>query len=278
MMKKFWRDYPTNTIKLCVAGATGRMGGTLIREAVARGFKIVGAVAAGDDPNIDRTLKEAGICDLDVKIVDPSRLAEAASEADVYMSFTTPEAEVANLPIVADLGKRIVMGTTGFTEEQMKRLRDYISTRVPAVFSPNYAIGVNMLFKLLRMMKIFPSGYDFSIVEIHHTGKRDAPSGTAKRMGKIISEVRGYESMVHGREGLSPRKPDELEIMAVRAGGIPGVHEIIIAGSYEMIRIEHMAFSRSVFAQGALYAAEWIYKQDKPGIYSMEDVLSGKVR
>ena len=278
MMKKFWRDYPTNTIKLCVAGATGRMGGTLIREAVARGFKIVGAVAAGDDPNIDRTLKEAGICDLDVKIVDPSRLAEAASEADVYMSFTTPEAEVANLPIVADLGKRIVMGTTGFTEEQMKRLRDYISTRVPAVFSPNYAIGVNMLFKLLRMMKIFPSGYDFSIVEIHHTGKRDAPSGTAKRMGKIISEVRGYESMVHGREGLSPRKPDELEIMAVRAGGVPGIHEIIIAGPYEMIRVEHMAFSRSVFAQGALYAAEWIYKQDKPGIYSMEDVLSGKVR
>jgi len=278
MMKKFWRDYPTNTIKLCVAGATGRMGGTLIREAVARGFKIVGAVAAGDDPNIDRTLKEAGICDLDVKIVDPSRLAEAASEADVYMSFTTPEAEVANLPIVADLGKRIVMGTTGFTEEQMKRLRDYISTRVPAVFSPNYAIGVNMLFKLLRMMKIFPSGYDFSIVEIHHTGKRDAPSGTAKRMGKIISEVRGYESMVHGREGLSPRKPDELEIMAVRAGGVPGVHEIIIAGPCEMIRVEHMAFSRSVFAQGALYAAEWIYKQDKPGIYSMEDVLSGKVR
>ena len=278
MMKKFWRDYPTNTIKLCVAGATGRMGGTLIREAVVRGFKIVGAVAAGDDPNIDRTLKEAGICDLDVKIVDPSRLAEASSEADVYISFTTPEAEVANLPIVADLGKRIVMGTTGFTEEQMKRLRDYVSTRVPAVFSPNYAIGVNMLFRLLRMMKIFPPGYDFSIVEIHHTGKRDAPSGTAKRMGKIISEVRGYGSTVHGREGLSPRKPDELEIMAVRAGGVPGVHEIIIAGSYEMIRIEHMAFSRSVFAQGALYAAEWIYKQDKPGIYSMEDVLSGKVR
>ena len=277
-MKKFWRDYPTNTIKLCVAGATGRMGGTLIREAVVRGFKIVGAVAAGDDPNIDRTLKEAGICDLDVKIVDPSRLAEAVSEADVYISFTTPEAEVANLPIVADLGKRIVMGTTGFTEEQMKRLRDYVSTRVPAVFSPNYAIGVNMLFRLLRMMKIFPPGYDFSIVEIHHTGKRDAPSGTAKRMGKIISEVRGYESMVHGREGLSPRKPDELEIMAVRAGGVPGVHEIIIAGPYEMIRVEHMAFSRSVFAQGALYAAEWIYKQDKPGIYSMEDVLSGKVR
>jgi 4-hydroxy-tetrahydrodipicolinate reductase len=251
------------------------MGSILIREAVARNFKIVGAVAAKDDPNIGKTLREAGVCDLDVKIVDPSRLIEAAANADVYMTFTTPEAEVINLPIVADLGKRIVMGTTGFTAEQMRKIEDYVSVRVPAVFSPNYAIGINMLFKLLHMMKIFPSGYDFSIIEVHHSGKKDAPSGTAKRMGEIISKVRGYSSTVYGREGLNARKPNELEIMAIRAGGVPGVHEVIIAGPHEMIRIEHIAFSRSVFAQGALYAAEWIYKQDKPGIYSMDDVLGG---
>jgi len=132
-----------------------------------------------------------------------------------------------------------------------------------------------MLFRLLRMMKLFPSDYDFSILEIHHTGKKDAPSGTAKRMGEMISEARGYTSIIHGREGLSIRKPDELEILSVRAGGVPGVHELIIAGSHEMIRIEHTAFSRKVFAQGALYAVEWIYKQEKPGIYSMDDVLGG---
>lgn len=251
------------------------MGSTLIREAVARDFRIVGAVAAKDDPNIGKTLREAGICDLDVKIADPYRLAEAATNADVYMTFTTPEAEVINLPIVADLGKRIVMGTTGFTAEQMKKIEDYVSVRVPAVFSPNYAIGINMLFKLLHLMKIFPSSYDFSIVEVHHSGKKDAPSGTAKRMGEIISKVRGYSSTIYGREGLNARKPSELEIMAIRAGGVPGVHEVIVAGPYEMIRIEHTAFSRSVFAQGALYAAEWIYKQEKPGIYSMDDVLGG---
>lgn len=249
------------------------MGSTLIREAIARNFKIVGAVAARDDLNIGKTLKEAGICDLNIKIADPSRLAEAVGNADVYMTFTVPEAEVINLPIVADLGKRIVMGTTGFTAEQMRKIEDYVSTRVPAVFSPNYAIGINMLFKLLHMMKIFPSSYDFSIVEVHHSGKKDAPSGTAKKMGEIISKVRGYSSTIYGREGLNARKPNELEVMAIRAGGVPGVHEVIIAGPYEMIRIEHMAFSRSVFAQGALYAAEWIYKQEKPGIYSMDDVL-----
>ncbi len=251
------------------------MGSTLIREAVARDFKVVGAVAAKDDPNIGKTLREAGICDLDVKIADPSRLAEAAANADVYMTFTTPEAEVINLPITADLGKRIVMGTTGFTAEQMKKIEDYVSVRVPAVFSPNYAIGINILFKLLHMMKIFPSSYDFSIVEVHHSGKKDAPSGTAKKIGEIISKVRGYSSTVHGREGLNARKPSELEIMAIRAGGVPGIHEVIVAGPYEMIRIEHTAFSRSVFAQGALYAAEWIHKQEKPGIYSMDDVLGG---
>lgn len=260
-------------IRLCIAGATGRMGSTLIREAMVRGFKIVGAVAAKEDPNIGKTLKKAGICDLNVKIVDPSRIPKAAKDADVYISFTTPEAEVINIPLVASLGKKIVMGTTGFTEGQMQKIREAVMNRVPAVFSPNFAIGINILLKLLRMVKAFPIDYDVSIIEMHHSGKKDAPSGTAKRMGEIISEVRGYKSIVYGREGLRARKPEELEVLSVRAGGIPGIHELIIAGPHEMIRIEHTALSRSVFAQGALYAAEWIYKQDKPGIYTMDDVL-----
>lgn len=263
-------------IKLCVAGATGKMGSTIIREAVARGFKIVGAVAAKTDPYVDKTLKEAGICDLKVKIVEPSKIPKAVKDADVYVSFTTPEAEVANIPLVANLGKRIVMGTTGFTEEQMRIIREAVSNKVPAVFSPNFAIGINILLKLLNMIKAFPAEYEVSIVEMHHSGKKDAPSGTAKRMGGIISEIRGYTSISYGREGLSARKPGELEILSVRAGGIPGIHEIIIAGPHEMIRIEHTAFSRSAFAQGALYAAEWVYNQDKPGIYGMEDVLGLK--
>ncbi|RJS79389.1 4-hydroxy-tetrahydrodipicolinate reductase, partial [Candidatus Bathyarchaeota archaeon] len=84
---------------------------------------------------------------------------------------------------------------------------------------------------------------------------------------------RGYSKIVYGREGLNPRRPGELEILSVRAGGVPGIHNIIIAGLHEMIRIEHTAFSRRVFAQGALYAAEWVLRQNKPGVYTMEDVL-----
>jgi 4-hydroxy-tetrahydrodipicolinate reductase len=200
-------------------------------------------------------------------------IKEAVKDADVYISFTTPEAEVSNLPIVADIGKRIVMGTTGFTDEQMRKVKEAVMKKVPAVFSPNYAIGINVLFKLVKTLTLLPPDYDFSITEIHHTGKKDAPSGTAKTLGVLITEARGYSSTVYGREGICPRKPEELEILAVRAGGIPGIHDLIVAGPHEMIRIEHTAFSRKVFAQGALYAAEWLCKQTKPGIYTMDDVL-----
>ncbi|RJS76917.1 4-hydroxy-tetrahydrodipicolinate reductase [Candidatus Bathyarchaeota archaeon] len=261
-------------VKICVAGAAGRMGRILLREAAARGFTIVGAVEAKGHPDIGKTLSEAGICPSDVEIVDSSRLEEAVRDADVYISFATPEAEVSNLPRVAALGKRIVMGTTGLSEEQMRKLRSGVAEKVPAVFSPNYAIGVNIVFQLVQTLARLPSDYDFSIVEVHHTGKKDAPSGTAKKLGALVSEARGYSTVVHGREGINPRKPGELEILSARTGGVPGVHDLIIAGPHEMIRVEHTAFSRSVFAQGALYAAEWICRKTEPGIYGMDDVLS----
>jgi len=261
-------------IKICVAGAAGRMGSTLLQEAVKREFEIVGGVEAVGNINVGKTLREAGICSSDAKIYSAENLEEAVSQADVYLSFTTPEAEVSNIPVVADLRKRIVMGTTGLTDEQMQMVKNAIVDKVPAVISPNYAIGVNILFKMIKTLKLLPSDYDFSIIEVHHTGKKDAPSGTAKKIGELISEARGYSSIIYGRKGVSVRQPNELEILSVRAGGVPGIHDIIIAGTHEMIRIEHTAFSRSVFAQGALYAAEWVSKQTRPGVYSMDDVLS----
>ncbi len=262
-------------IRLCVAGATGRMGSTVIQEAVTRDYEIVGAVAAPDDPKRGKTLRELGLSNSDLRVVDPTRLREAVETADVYISFAFPEAEMMNLPVVANMGKRIVIGTTGITGDQMTQLRTEIASKVPAVFAPNFAVGVNILFKILRSLKALPKDYDISIVEAHHTGKKDAPSGTAVSMAKLVSELRGYETTVYGRSGISQRKPGELEVVAVRAGGIPGIHRVIAAGPCEMLVIEHLSFSRSVFAQGALYAAEWLMKQKTPGIYSLDDVLNG---
>ena len=260
-------------VKICIAGATGRMGNAVISEATARGFQIVGAVESRDNINLNKSLREIGLSNSDLKLMGPSNLEEAVKNADVYISFTRPDAEVANIPVVAKLGKRIIIGTTGFTNEQLRKIRSAIIGRVPAVFSPNFALGVNILFKLAQTVELFPPEYDISISEIHHTGKKDAPSGTARRLSEIVSSFRGYAKVVYGREGINPRTPRELEVSSLRMGGVPGIHDLIIAGPHEMLRIEHTAFSRSVFAQGALYAAEWLLKQTEPKIYSMEDVL-----
>jgi 4-hydroxy-tetrahydrodipicolinate reductase len=260
-------------LKLCVAGAAGRMGNAVINEAAAKGYQVTGAVEASGNPCIGKTLRELGVSHSDTRIVGPDRISEAVRDADVYVTFTTPTAEMQNIPAVAALGKRIVMGTTGFTEEQDRQIREAMQGKVPAVFSPNFSVGVNILFNLARALKAFPQEYTFSISEIHHTGKKDAPSGTAKKLGQIIADIRGYSRTVYGREGMSPRQPEELEITALRAGGVPGIHDIIVAGPHEMLRLEHVAFSRSALAQGAVYAVEWISRQTQPRIFSMGDVL-----
>jgi 4-hydroxy-tetrahydrodipicolinate reductase len=260
-------------LKLCVAGAAGRMGHAIIQEATTKGHQIVGAIEAPNSPAVGKSLRQLGIADSDVCVMGPERLCDAVADADVYLTFTSPAAEVLNLPVVAKLGKRIVLGTTGFSDEQTRIIREAVQTKVPAVFSPNYSLGVNVLFKLAEVLKAFPEEYTFSISEIHHTAKKDAPSGTAMKLGEIVSGLRGYTSTVHGRSGTSVRKSDELEIVAMRAGGVPGIHDLIVAGPNEMLRIEHTAFSRNVLAQGAIYAAEWLSKQTNPGIYSMATVL-----
>ncbi len=260
-------------VKFCIAGAAGKMGSAVIHEAAAKGNNVVGAVEAAGNPSIGKSLKELGIADSDTKIVGPDRINEAVEDADVYLTFTSPAAELHNIPVVVGFEKRIILGTTGFTAAENKKIRETVQGKVPAVFSPNFSIGVNVLFKLAKDLDAFPNEYNFSISEIHHTAKKDAPSGTAVKLGEIIAGIRGYNTTVHGREGMSLRKADELEITAIRAGGVPGIHDLIVAGPYEMLRIEHTIFSRNALAQGAVYAAEWLTKQTDPRIFDMADVL-----
>jgi 4-hydroxy-tetrahydrodipicolinate reductase len=259
-------------LKLCVAGV-GRMGQAIIHEAVAKGHQISGAIEAPTCPVIGKTLRELNICNCETKVLSSEQIREALQNSDVFISFSAPAADLVNVPIAANMGKRIILGTTGFTPEQNKQVTAAMAGKVPAVFSPNYSVGVNILFKIAEQLKAFPQGFDFSLSEIHHTGKKDAPSGTAKKLEQIISQARSYSKTVHGREGVSPRQSGELESVALRAGGVPGIHDVIVAGPYEMLRIEHTAFSRDVFAQGAIIAAEWLSNQNQPKVYSMADVL-----
>lgn len=260
-------------IKFCVAGAGGRMGNAILREIKSKGYQLVGAIDASDSPHIGKNLKKLGLANQDITILSAAQIDQAVKKADVYVTFTTPEAELQNIPKVVSSNKRIVIGTTGFTLTQTEKIREMVLNNVPTVFSPNFSVGVTVLFKIANELKKFPNNYDFCINEIHHTGKKDAPSGTAKKLGKIISNIRNYDKIIYGREGFNPRKAGELEISSLRAGGTPGIHDLIIAGPYEMLRIEHIAFSRDVFAQGAILAAEWLIHQTEKTVFNMEHVL-----
>jgi len=260
-------------IKLCVAGAAGRMGTAIIQEAHSKGIQTVGAIESSNSPVVGKTLQDLGISNQSTEILSCDKLIDALSQADVFISFTCPTADLANIPVAANQGKRIILGTTGFTPEQNHTIINAMNGKVPAVFSPNYSVGVNIFFKLIEMLKAFPSGYDFSINEIHHTGKKDAPSGTAKKIGELVSNMRNYKKTITGRDGISLRQLDEMEITSSRIGGVSGIHTLTVAGPHEMLRLEHTAFSRDALAQGTIYAAEWLSKQNTPKVYSMADVL-----
>lgn len=259
-------------IRLCLVGADGRMGQEILRAAGDE-FEISGAVTHSGSPNEGKSLGDLGLPQRSVRIQGPDSLNTLLEGSDVYLSFTTPEAELANAQVASRMGKKIVIGTTGFSPEQAASLRSGIEGRTEAVLAPNFSIGINFLAAILSRISGLPAGYDTSVVEVHHTGKLDSPSGTALYLADIVKSSRGYSKEVHGRSGKGRRTPDEMEIVALRAGGVPGMHEVLIAGPNEMIRMEHMAFSRRVFADGALLAAKWVMKVSDKRIHSMREVL-----
>lgn len=259
-------------IRLCLVGADGRMGQEVLR-AMDSGFSLAGAITHHGSPNEGRTLGELNLPFPDMRIMGPETLSTALARSDVYLSFTAPEAEVVNAPIAAGMGKKIVMGTTGLSQEQVASLRVAVEGRTEAVFASNFSVGINFIAGLLSKINGLPAGYDASLAEIHHTGKADSPSGTALYLAEIIASARGYSKNVHGRSGKGKRSSDEMEIVAMRAGGVPGIHDVIIAGPNEMIKIEHTAFSRRVFAEGALVAARWLMNVHDRKVHSMREVL-----
>lgn len=243
----------------------------MVAREAAPPFVISGAIESATNPSLGRTLRDCALADSDVVLSPPADIEKVMRECDVFVSFTSADAELMNLPHVVHLQKPVVIGTTGFTQDQRARLESIVKP-VPAVIAPNFSVGANFLLALTEKLSQLPPSYDFSIIETHHNRKKDAPSGTASSIADIVKARRGYTRIVHGRTGLSPRSPEELEVLSVRGGGIPGQHEVLAAGASEVIRLEHMVFSRSAFVAGALLAAGWIVRQ-RPGLYGMKEVL-----
>jgi 4-hydroxy-tetrahydrodipicolinate reductase len=210
------------------------------------------------------------------QVEDATRLSHlfAERDPDVLIDFTGPESSVEYVDACADGGVPAVVGTTGFDDAQLARLRAASET-VAVLKASNFARGVAALRRAVREAVAALPGYDVELTETHHNGKRDAPSGTAKTILDDVDELRGERERTHGRVGDQPREPGEVGVHARRAGDVTGEHEVMLAGNHELLSLTHRAESRGVFAAGALDAATWLAGRDA-GWYDFGDVLDAQ--
>lgn len=265
-------------VRVAIAGAAGRMGRTLVEAVTGSEADINVAVASvlADDPalGVDAGLLAMGTS---LEVATIADLSTQQDNFDVLIDFTSPEASLQHLALCQQHGKAIVIGTTGFAADQEALIVDAAKS-IPVVFSPNMSIGVNLCLKLLQeSARVLGDEVDIEISEAHHRFKKDAPSGTALKMGSVIAETLGRdldEVAVYGREGMGEeRTRSTIGFSTVRAGDIVGDHTVTFASLGERVEITHKASSRMTFAAGAVRAAAWIVGQEA-GLYSMQDVLA----
>jgi 4-hydroxy-tetrahydrodipicolinate reductase len=222
-------------VKICVSGSEGKMGSRIID-------------LAKEDPE----LEVAAGFDVDGN----AKLGIEACEC--LIDFTAPKATMEHIALCEKLKKAIVIGTTGLSEEDKVKIKE-ASANIPVVFSPNMSVGVNLLFKLIEeASKILGEDYEVNIVEAHHAEKKDAPSGTAKEMSRIVKSIKGDK---------------EIPIDSVREGEIVGEHTITFESDVDLLEITHSAKTRDIFVKGALKAAKFVAGK-KHGLFTMKDVLA----
>ncbi len=264
-------------LRVCIAGASGRMGRELI-EAVqnaddcvlSAALDLPGSPALGQDASAFMG-QASGVqiaCDLD-----------AIAGSDYLIDFTRPEGTMEHLRACVKHGVKLIIGTTGFSDEQKAEIAEAAKT-ISIVMAPNMSVGVNVTLKLLEMAaKALSTGYDIEIIEAHHRHKVDAPSGTALKMGEVVAEAVGRdlkECAVYGREGVTgERDPSTIGFATIRGGDVVGDHTVLFAGIGERIEITHKSSSRATYAQGSLRAVRFLAHQPH-GLFGMDDVLGLK--
>jgi 4-hydroxy-tetrahydrodipicolinate reductase len=266
-------------INVAIAGASGRMGTRITALSHDNPeIKIVGAFEKSGHDKIGEDIGDLiGTDTTGVVITD--KIDDAIKDADVVIDFTSVVSTLNHLRKCADAKKAMITGTTGFSEDDIKEIKA-LAKQTPCVFAPNMSVGVNLLFKILKdVARTLGDDYDVEIIEAHHRLKKDAPSGTALKLAKVVAEALDLdldEAAVYARKGLiGERKKKEIGIQTVRAGDIVGEHTVLFGTVGERIEITHKASSRDTFAKGAVRAAIWIYGKE-PGLYDMLDVLGLK--
>ena len=264
------------TTRIGVLGASGRMGRRLVAEiAATEGCTVAGGSAKPGSGHVGHDIGEmAGIGRIGILAGDS---AEAVvRDSDVAIDFTSPEASVTQAAAAARLGKPIVIGTTGLSAEQNEALRKAAGA-VPIVWAPNMSLGINLLLGVIEQIasRLDPA-WDIEILELHHRGKIDAPSGTALALGRAAAAGRGVkfeEVERRARDGITgARRSGEIGFASLRGGDAIGEHHVMFAGDAERIELIHRATNRMIYAKGAVRAALWVI--GKPaGLYGLKEVL-----
>lgn len=261
-------------MRVAIAGAAGRMGRMLVEAVLKSGdLKIVAALEAAGNAALGKDAGESAGMPCGVNITADLALLTGA---DCLIDFTRPDGTLAHLEHCAAAGTKMVIGTTGFSPEEKRRIAE-ASKRIGIVFAPNMAVGVNATFKLAEVAaRILGDAYDVEIVEAHHRHKVDAPSGTAIRLGEIVATALGRDlksTAVYGREGITgERDAKTIAIHALRGGDIVGEHTVMYAGVGERVEVTVRSSSRMTYALGALRACRFL-KDRQSGLYDMQDVL-----
>jgi len=263
-------------LKIIVIGAGGRMGKRLVScISVAGDMELAGALEYSQSPLLG---KDAGtVAGTDVaNIAISAELEPLLSGADAIIDFSTGDV-IGNAKSAVAAGVSVVIGTTALDESQKEELAK-LADSGKIVFAPNMSVGVNLLFHLTqKVAEILDDAYDIEIVEMHHNKKKDAPSGTAVRLGECAADGRklNYEKVaVHGREGIvGERTKTEIGMHAVRGGDVVGDHTVIFAAEGERVELTHKASSRDTFAMGALKAVRFLAGAETGKLYDMQDVL-----
>lgn len=261
------RPLEIDMVRIGIAGASGRMGREILAAAQGwSGIEIRGGLVRPGSRALER----------DVGIPLFTDIESLAETVDVLIDVSAPSATPWIAGAARQAGAPLVCGVTGLGEVGHAAL-EAASGQVPVLYARNLSPGIAALLDLLpRLLAAMPEA-DVEIVETHHRGKKDAPSGTAEALAEVVIRARGEldeQRIVHGREGFAPRQPGEIGIHSLRGGANSGEHTIMLATDGEEIRISHRALSRRTFADGAIRAAEWLVRQPA-GMYSMADVLAG---
>lgn len=262
-------------IRVCVIGAAGRMGRrlvSLIQES--DDLVLSGAIEIAGNPLIGADAGAvAGIGNAGVAI--SSDLDAALKNSDSVINFSTAGVVDATAKAAA-AGCSAIIGTTALPEADRQAIAEF-AKQIPIVFAPNMSVGVNLLFHLSGIVAKLLADYDVEIVEMHHNQKKDAPSGTAERLGEVVAAAREqvYNEVVrHGREGVvGARTASEIGMHALRGGDVVGDHTVVFATGGERVELTHKASSRDTFAKGALRAVRFLRDAAPGKVYDMQDVL-----